>query len=85
MMTRRKYVKEKPDARRLGSQKTLHLFGEHLRHIHSDPGEFHDLESSKGITARLYKDLFYESFYLLLMKKKVVLHVRYARCSGVLS
>lgn len=34
MMTRRKYVKEKPDARRLGSQKTLHLFGEHLRHIH---------------------------------------------------
>ena len=61
MVTRRKYVKEKPDARRLGSQKTLHLFGEHLRHIHSDPGEFHDLdsllESSKGITARLYKEL----------------------------
>ena len=54
-------MKEKPDARRLGSQKTLHLFGEHLRHIHSDPGEFHDLdsllESSKGITARLYKEL----------------------------
>ena len=57
MVTRRKYVKEKPDARRLGSQKTLHLFGEHLRHIHSDPGEFHGLESSKGITARLYKEL----------------------------
>ena len=27
MVTRRKYVKEKHDARRLGSQKTLHLFG----------------------------------------------------------
>lgn len=57
MMTRRKYAKEKPDTWRLGSQKTLHLFGDHLRHIHSDTGEFHDLESSKGITARLYKEL----------------------------